>query len=511
MSKTIKKVLAGMLFACAMAVVLPVGHLVSMAASAKITFSDPSGEVGQEVTVNMKISTEDGSLGSADIILSYDASSLRFIEGNSVEGGAGTLRARGGPDPAELSNIVFSMRFQMIKEGTSQITISSQEIYDNNSQAVTISHQGNAAVSAVSTGAENAEGLLTSLAVAPGTLTPEFSPLIDSYSIHVGMDVERIEVQALAGEGSQVAVEGSEGLQMGENTVTIRVTAPDGVTVKNYSISVNKSEGGESTGSLEAQLAQGVSLQAAAKAITILAPEEEAQLPEVFSQISINIDGHEVPGWVWAGETDHQYCIFYAMDGAGKKSFYRYDLTEKTIQRYFLDPAAQSGYTKEETENIIQLYNSLLDDYKIRMYIIFALAAVAVVLLILVVVLLVTRSSSKDEGGKARPRERKADRVRSQQDYDQGDAQEDGTKARQDPGRLAVQSAQAVRKVQESVEEDEDFDIIDTPAEPEYAAAKAALPQEEAFDRSLAASGEKGEGVKESLEEDEDFEFLDVD
>ena len=39
MSKTIKKVLAGMLFACAMAVVLPVGHLVSMAASAKITFS----------------------------------------------------------------------------------------------------------------------------------------------------------------------------------------------------------------------------------------------------------------------------------------------------------------------------------------------------------------------------------------------------------------------------------------------------------------------------------------
>ncbi len=167
MSKTIKKVLAGMLFACAMAVVLPVGHLVSMAASAKITFSDPSGEVGQEVTVNMKISTEDGSLGSADIILSYDASSLRFIEGNSVEGGAGTLRARGGPDPAELSNIVFSMRFQIIKEGTSQITISSQEIYDNNSQAVTISHQGNAAVSAVSTGAENAEGLLTSLAVAP--------------------------------------------------------------------------------------------------------------------------------------------------------------------------------------------------------------------------------------------------------------------------------------------------------------------------------------------------------
>ena len=141
MNKKRKQILAELLLACMLTVFLPVWQLVSMAASARITFSDPSGTVGQEVTVNMKISSGDGSLGSADVMLAYDASALEFISGNSVEGGAGSLRARGGPAGGDLSNIVFSMKFRILKAANSQITIASQEVYDSNSQAVTISHQ----------------------------------------------------------------------------------------------------------------------------------------------------------------------------------------------------------------------------------------------------------------------------------------------------------------------------------------------------------------------------------
>ncbi|MDO5350501.1 MAG: cadherin-like beta sandwich domain-containing protein [Lachnospiraceae bacterium] len=407
MNKKIKQMLAGILLACMLAVVMPAHLLVSMAASGKITFSDPRAEVGQEVNVNMKVSTADGSLGSADIMLSYDASALEFIEGNSVEGGAGSLRAHGGPDAGDLTSIVFSMKFKVLKAANSQITIASQEVYDNNSQAVSITHLGNSTVSAGGNGATaSADGLLTSLSVSPGTLSPAFSPSVDSYSVNVGLDVESIDVQALAGEGSSVTVEGSEGLQMGENTVTIKVTAADGVTVKNYTISVTKSEGGETAAAeTEAEVVTGVSLEAAAKAITILAPEEGVTLPEAFTQTTIDIDGHKVTGWIWASETDHQYCVFYAMNAAGEKNFYRYDLTEKTIQRYFSDPTAESGYTKEETENVIQNYNSLLNDYKIRLYVIIALAAVSVVLLALVIVLLATRNSQRDSGGARYPEE----------------------------------------------------------------------------------------------------------
>ena len=138
--------LAGILLVCALAFILPAQLLVSMAASGNITFSDPTGTVGQEVTVNMKVSTADGSLSSADIMLSYDSTALEFISGNSVDGGAGSLRARGGPDAGDLTSIVFSMQFRALKAGSSQITIASQEVYDINAQTVTINHLGNSTI-----------------------------------------------------------------------------------------------------------------------------------------------------------------------------------------------------------------------------------------------------------------------------------------------------------------------------------------------------------------------------
>ncbi len=495
MMKKRKQALAGLLLACMMTVFLPVWQMVSMAASAKITFSDPSGTVGQEVTVNMKISSGDGSLGSADVMLAYDATALEFISGNSVEGGAGSLRARGGPAGGDLSNIVFSMKFRILKVGNSQITIASQEVYDSNSQAVTISHQGSSTIS-VSAGlpeGETGEGLLTSLVVAPGSLSPEFSPLIDMYSMHVGLDVEQIQVQALAGEGAQVAVEGSEGLQMGENTITIKVTAPDGVTVKNYTISVTKSEGGETAAGAQAEIVEGVSLEAAAKAITILSPDETTTLPEGFSKTTIDIDGHKVTGWIWAAEAEHQYCIFYAMNAAGERNFYRYDLTEKTIQRYFTDPVAQSGYTKEETEAIIQQYNDLLDDYQLRMYLIIALAAVATVLLILVIVLLVTRNSGKapkESRGSFYPEERRPEEERSPKK---------GTMSREERYMLGEEDEE------ESFRQLERFTRPSMSPEIEMAASQI-NGQEEDFDFEEV---EEEPAIQEPA--DEDFELMDID
>ncbi|MCI8295895.1 MAG: hypothetical protein HFG22_08430 [Lachnospiraceae bacterium] len=396
-SRWIRQMLAGILLACTLAVAMPADLLVAMAASAKITFSDPSGEVGQEVSVNMKVSSGDGSLGRAEIMLAYDASILEFLEGSNVEGGAGALRAHGGPDGGDLSTISFTMKFRVLQPATSQITVTSCEIYDADSQAATIAHQGSSTITVAPMDEGAAASLLSSLTVAPGTLEPAFSPYVDSYSMSVGLDVDRIDVQAAGAEGAAIAVEGSEGLQMGENTITIKVTAADGVTVKNYTISVTKSEGGGSeTGGAPA--VEGVSLEAAAKAITILPPEEGVDLPEVFSKTTINIDGYEVTGWIWAAETEHQYCVFYAMNAAGEKDFYRYDLTEKTIQRYFKDPTAESGYTKEETESFIAQHQQMQKDYQFRLYVIIVLVAVSVLLLIFVIVLLATRNSGGGSG-----------------------------------------------------------------------------------------------------------------
>ncbi len=535
MKNKIKQLLAGILLACVLAVVMPVQMLVSMAASGKITFSDPRAEVGQEVNVNMKVSTTDGSLGRADIMLAYDASALEFVSGNSVEGGAGSLRAHGGPDAGDLSSIVFSMKFKVLKAANSQITIASQEVYDNNSQAVSITHLGSSTVSAGGNqAAASSDGLLTSLAVAPGTLSPAFSPSVDSYSVHVGLDVESLNVQALAGEGSTVAVEGSEGLQTGENTVTIKVTAPDGVTVKNYTISVTKSEGGENTvPETEAEAVTGVSLEAAAKAITILAPEEGVTLPEAFTETTIDIDGHKVTGWIWASETDHQYCVFYAMNAAGEKNFYRYDLTEKTIQRYFSDPSAESGYTKEETEKVIQDYNSLLQDYKIRLYVIIALAAVSVVLLALVIVLLATRNSHRGSGEsryseEKHPDEEPAPRRRSmsrEERYMLGEEDEEEEtpapvlerKARTE-AKPALEAPRSSRPESAGAgkrdSQESDFIFTDSPMDLEMAGSRTFTKEERisaARQMQRQSTDQAAATAAEAPDLDDDFEFIDVD
>ena len=71
-------------------------------------------------------------------------------------------------------------------------------------------------------------------------LTPEFNKDTDSYTLQVGEEVEKIAVTATPEEEkSTVTVEGNEVLQIGENKITITVTAEDGTT-KTYTITVNK-------------------------------------------------------------------------------------------------------------------------------------------------------------------------------------------------------------------------------------------------------------------------------
>lgn len=547
MNRRLKKMLAGILLVCALAFILPAQLLVSMAASGNITFSDPTGAVGQEITVNMKISTADGSLSSADIMLAYDASALEFISGNSVDGGAGSLRARGGPDAGDLTSIVFSMQFKALKAGSSQITIASQEVYDINAQAVTINHLGNSTVTiGGGEGEGTSDGLLTGLSITPGTLSPAFSPSVDSYSASVGLDVDSIQVDAVPVDGAAVTVEGSDGLQMGENTITIRVTAADGVTVKNYTISVTKSEGGETAAAeTETEAVQGVSLEAAAKAITILEPEEGAALPEGFVETTIDIDGHKVTGWIWADEDEHQYCIFYAMNAAGEKNFYRYDLTEKTIQRYF-ERAGEGTVTQEEYVTLAEEYNNLLQDYQIRLYIIIALIAVSVVLLILVIVLLTSRKSGRSSGGRSNDDNdfaasgasgagRRSDRTVSREErYMRGEEEEEEAELPQS----FAQSSQAVQTApvyageaagqaasQEMAAELEDFEEIPEerfePAQVQLAAqvqTAAAAQQMTALSvqaspdlQQMTAGGAPSAPVQQPDEDEDDFEFIDID
>lgn len=407
--KQIRQWAAAVAAICLINVFLPFYGITAYAATARIAFSDPTASVGSEINVKMKITSSD-NLSTADIMLAYDANSLEFIEGTNAEGGNGAVRVHGDGGTGNTTTLAYDLKFKASAAGTSKITVTSQEIYDSSSRIVTVDKQGESQVTVSALASASKDATLKSLQVSPGSLTPEFSSDVDSYAVTVGTDVDKLIISAdTTDEGASKVVSGNENLQMGENRVTLKVTAQDGETTKEYVIVVTKQEGGPNEGTESGDGAgsfEQFQMTVSKRTFTVMEPDASVQVPEGLAETTITIDGHAVKGWVWGNETEHQYCVIYAMNEAGEKNFYRYDLNnnERTIQRYFEDPNAQGAVSEEVYTQLADQYDSLRKDYSLfRMLLIAAI----IVALILMVLLIASVTGKKEQ---PRTAERKASR-----------------------------------------------------------------------------------------------------
>ncbi len=499
MNRKLNRLITSLMLVCMMAVISPWGCMVSLASDAKISFSDPSVMVGNDVTVNMKV-TSDTPLGTAEIMLSYDPGILEFVSGTSANGGAGAIKILGTMNSADQKAFNFTLKFKTLKAGNAKISVTSQEIYDVNSAAISLSKQGSATVKVTSPATTSKDATLKSLKISPGTLTPAFSASVDSYTAEVDKDTADLVVNAVASNaGAHVTLQGEKGLKAGENQVVVKVTAEDGQTIKNYTIKVTKPEGGETTPATnaggetgeaqfssasvtihdvvysiassfdEATLPEGfeaktyqykgtevmagkglekdilllylkdeggnggffiyneaadswsqfVEVKTTEKAVVIMPLDTDTAAPEGFKEQQIEIDGIKVTGWVADSESKPEYCLFYGMNWNGEKNFYRYDLSEKTVQRYFA-----SGVTNDKYVELAKTYSDLLKDYHLQFYILIAISVLALALLIIVIFLI-----KRGGGSDARP-------------YDSGEPFRD-TKKKDEPVSRRESRAQA--------------------------------------------------------------------
>lgn len=463
MNKRVKQLFKSMVMAAVIGIIMAAQMMTAFAASGRIAFSDKSVTAGTEVSINMKITTSGGALSNATVVLSYDASMLEFLSGTGASGGAGSIRVAVGGDTADAQTLNSELKFKALQAGTAKITVSTQEVYDSENQVVDITQMGNSTITiAALANASNNAGL-SGLEVSPGKLSPEFSADVKSYTASVGADVEKIAVSAtLADEKAKIAISGSEGLQMGENQVVCKVIAEDGQTVNDYVIIVTRAEGGDSAPGTPTM--EPVDVVTAEKIVTIIPLDEGVEIPEGFKECLLRIDGKEVQGWVWASETDYQYCIFYGMNSAGEKGFYRYDIKEKTMQRYFMDPMSAAGVSKDQYVEVASNYNGLLKDYRIRLYIIIGLIGVSIALLIAVIILV----SKKGKSGN---------------DDDKYDNYKEKLKETRKPSRRITREEEYMRGLEE---------------------------EEEPLVRSRSRAREEKPVLKED-KDDDDFEFLDLD
>lgn len=537
MNRKLKKMAAAFLTLVMLLAAMPGQLLVSYAASGKITFSDPTVSVGNQVSVTMKIASSDGTgLGNSDVMLEYDASALEFLSGTNANGGAGSIRVVGNMESASQTTFSFTLKFKALKAGTTSITVRSQEVYDADSRTVTIDHVGSSSIKVNASANASADADLKSLTISPGTLSPAFSADVTEYTATVSESVDRITVSAPANDGNaSVVVEGADALEMGENPVVCRVTAEDGETTKTYTITVTKVEGevpGEDDQSTPANagadggiinvedgnwtasstidestlpdgftvtdyeyegetiqagindqgvvliymtdengngdyfvynedtgvLAPYVTVRMAEKIIIVLPPEEIPEgtsLPEGFKECTIDIGDHTVHGWIWNSNTGEapEYCIVYGQNADGERYFYRYDQKEMTLQRFFRDPDAEE--LRKTNAEIVTEYNSLVDDYTIRGYMIAGLFGVCILLVIILIILLLTRKPRNTYDSYDEPKgkkEKKSGRKKAgkEMNFDDFDDEEPVRKTK----------AQARRKPQRAYE-DEDLDELE--------------------------------------------------
>ncbi len=334
MNRKIRKFAAMFMILFLFIAAVPVQMLPAYAATGKITFSDPSVTVGEQVSVRMKIDTADGALGASDVRLQYDSSALEFVSGTSANGGAGSIRVIGAMESADQKTFTFTLKFKALKAGTSTIKVTSQEVYDADSQMVTIDHVGNSAVKISAPVTYSKDASLESLTISPGELTPAFSADVTEYTAVVGMDTEKLTISAPANhDKASVSVSGNEGLQEGENTITCKVTAEDGATTKTYTIVVTKTTEAptESTEETSEAVQTGGSATNVVEGNWQVAETFDASLlPDGFSVTEFTYDGQAVQAAVDAAGN----VLLYMTNESGEGDFFLYNTDNNVLAPY---------------------------------------------------------------------------------------------------------------------------------------------------------------------------------
>ena len=233
-----KKILPALLCAVLLLSFLP-GR--ADAASCSVSISGATVEVGNSFSVKVSIGEK---VAGVDITVSYDADVLTF---NSGSGGVGNLSVSGGSGKIRIfdyyssgdGSFSCSLSFKAKAAGKTTLKISHTDISDADGDSMSVK-AGSSTVTVNEPKTASSDASLKSLSISPGKLSPAFSPDTTSYKTKVENSVKKVAISAKANDGAaKVSVSGNEGLTVGDNKVTVKVTAEDGSS-RTYTITVTR-------------------------------------------------------------------------------------------------------------------------------------------------------------------------------------------------------------------------------------------------------------------------------
>ena len=360
---------------------------VKAAQTAHVSISSASANVGDEVTITITASS-DVKIELCDLRINYDSSILQYVKGFDA-GGGGTGRLI---SPNATS---FDVVFKTINPGTATISVDKSTSYtssaDEDYMSLTTS---SGSVNVKAPASYSSDNTLKSLQISPGTLSPAFSPDRTTYNATVDADVTELVVSAAANDSAaKISISGRR-MDPGSNTTTITVTAEDG-SVKKYIIYTTRLEDGQEatteaeskTEAVTEDVSQTVNNDGtvtidgrkysvvkvnAVKGIktglilmylesedgkggfyiydetaktfspynTVAEPEityvvlpitNSLEKPAGYALTRFTMNGKEVQVLM---DADRQYCLFYGVSSLGEKGWFRYRVSDGSIQAY---------------------------------------------------------------------------------------------------------------------------------------------------------------------------------
>lgn len=303
--------------------------MIGMFQTGKV-FADPSAglsksgsaEVGKTISLNVKVSG-DGPYGGYNGSVSYDSSFFELAGISTGNYGAANFSKKGTNFLDYNCNIpsgstIVVIQLKCLKEGTSNVSVSLNVSSLDGEADYSTGASADITVSApVQLSGNN---YLSSLSVAPGSLSPSFNKSTTSYHVTVSDSQTSIAVSAAAEHGkAKVSLNGvQKDLKMGDNTVKVTVTAENGEK-RTYKIIVTRGTPTPTPEPYPVIVTNGNSY-------TILEPESLENIPSGFTWSETTYNSKKVPCLVGPNGT----LMMWLLSDAGN-GLYIYDLETQTV------------------------------------------------------------------------------------------------------------------------------------------------------------------------------------
>lgn len=365
--RKIKKLVVTFLAICLMC---PGLSVITEAATAELRFADPSTTVGAEVEVKTKLSSV-SSLQSMEATLTYDKSELKFISGDNATAKDGTIKISwtGTGTTAE-----FNLKFQALKEGTSNIEVSSATGTATDGSTLEIT-QGS---SAVTIGAgdpslikddteDQSEDSKTTVADGPVVKVNGKKYVVGS-EFSEELIPDGFKKGEMTFEGSKYTVITQEASGINAMYLTEKSSGDSDFFLYN-------SDDGSFSPFEEVKIAKD-------RYIIPLMNDGKLKLSSRYQKTTLTLNGKEFD--TWQDTKDAEYYIVYALNSDGEKTTYRYDTTDGTYQKY--SPESQ-GTTSGNKNNGKGLWGKILNFVEefLDIVVIIAIALFLLVLLMFIV------------------------------------------------------------------------------------------------------------------------------